>query len=153
VWRTPGGRCDHDRGSRLSNDGLWLPRPIFEAPQPPARTSRSSRDDGRTFDTQISIGTPHLSNPESGEKHQTGSIYIRELVATQEFELAENCGVVLCVDRLQGVVDMNSMPGFRSVPDAPGVLAEYFYRAAQRVTRGDLVATRRTCLPMREAES
>jgi len=43
-----------------------------------------------------------LSNPESGEKHQTGSIYIRELVATQEFELAENCGVVLCVDRLQG---------------------------------------------------
>src|SRR5205807_6393334 len=38
------------------------------------------------------------------------------------------------------VVDMCSMPGFRGVPDAPGVLAEYFYRAAQRATQGDLMA-------------
>ena len=38
------------------------------------------------------------------------------------------------------VVDMCSIPGFRGVPDAPGVLAEYFYRAAERATRGNLVA-------------
>jgi ribosomal protein S6--L-glutamate ligase len=38
------------------------------------------------------------------------------------------------------VVDMCSMPGFRGVPNAPGVLAEYFYRAAEHATRGDLVA-------------
>ncbi|TMA33695.1 MAG: ATP-grasp domain-containing protein [Deltaproteobacteria bacterium] len=51
------------------------------------------------------------------------------------------------------VVDMCSMPGFRGVPDAPGVLADYFYRAAQRATQGDLMATRRTRLPARDAAS
>src|SRR5207245_1605288 len=38
------------------------------------------------------------------------------------------------------VVDVCSIPGFKGVPDAPRVLAEYFYRAAERATRGDLVA-------------
>ena len=38
------------------------------------------------------------------------------------------------------VVDMCSIPGFKGVPDAPRVLAEYFYRAAERATRADRVA-------------
>ena len=38
------------------------------------------------------------------------------------------------------VVDMCSMPGFKGVPDGPALLADYFYRAAERATRGDPVA-------------
>jgi len=38
------------------------------------------------------------------------------------------------------VVDMCSIPGFKGVPDAPAMLAEYFYRAAERAARGDVVA-------------
>ena len=35
------------------------------------------------------------------------------------------------------VVDMCSIPGFKGVPDAPRVLAEYFLRAAGRAMRGE----------------
>ena len=35
------------------------------------------------------------------------------------------------------VVDMCSIPGFKGVPDAPRVLAEYFLRAAERAMRGE----------------
>jgi ribosomal protein S6--L-glutamate ligase len=35
------------------------------------------------------------------------------------------------------VVDMNSIPGFKGVPDAPLRLAKYFYAAAERVVRGE----------------
>jgi ribosomal protein S6--L-glutamate ligase len=38
------------------------------------------------------------------------------------------------------VVDMCSIPGFKGVADAPRLLAEYFHRAAERASRGDLVA-------------
>src|SRR3989454_262020 len=34
------------------------------------------------------------------------------------------------------VVDMNSFPGFKSVPDAPLRLAKYLYAAAERAARG-----------------
>jgi len=36
------------------------------------------------------------------------------------------------------VVDMCSIPGFKGVPDAIGLLAQYFYRAAERAARGEL---------------
>ena len=35
------------------------------------------------------------------------------------------------------VVDMCSIPGFKGVPDAPRLLAEYFCRAAEYAARGD----------------
>ena len=65
-------------------------------------------------------------------------------------DIAARCGWAFGID-LYGVdivesegtpyvVDMCSIPGFKGVPDAPRVLAEYFYRAAERATRGDLVA-------------
>src|SRR5438477_8871031 len=38
------------------------------------------------------------------------------------------------------VVDMCSIPGFKGVPDAPRVLAEYFHTAAERAVRGELAA-------------
>ena len=38
------------------------------------------------------------------------------------------------------VVDMCSIPGFKGVPDAPRVLAEYFHGAAERAMRGELAA-------------
>ena len=37
------------------------------------------------------------------------------------------------------VVDMNSIPGFKGVPDAPLRVARYLYAAAERAARGDLV--------------
>src|SRR5436189_4079947 len=65
-------------------------------------------------------------------------------------DLALRCGRAFGID-LYGVdiiesegkpygVDMCSIPGFKGVPDAPAILAEYFYRAAERARRGDLVA-------------
>ncbi|PYX99636.1 MAG: hypothetical protein DMG64_15805 [Acidobacteria bacterium] len=36
------------------------------------------------------------------------------------------------------VVDMCSIPGFKGVPDAPHLLAQYFYAAAERAARGEL---------------
>ena len=65
-------------------------------------------------------------------------------------DLALRCGRAFGID-LYGVdiiesegkpyvVDMCSIPGFKGVPDAPALLAEYFYRAAERARRGDLVA-------------
>ena len=35
------------------------------------------------------------------------------------------------------VVDMCSIPGFKGVPDAPRLLAQYFYAAAERAARGE----------------
>ncbi|HEV2669974.1 MAG TPA: hypothetical protein VGU74_02695 [Gemmatimonadales bacterium] len=35
------------------------------------------------------------------------------------------------------VVDMSSIPGYKGVPDAPRLLAEYFYAAAERAARGE----------------
>jgi ribosomal protein S6--L-glutamate ligase len=35
------------------------------------------------------------------------------------------------------VVDMCSIPGFKGVPDAPQLLAQYFYAAAERAARGE----------------
>jgi ribosomal protein S6--L-glutamate ligase len=35
------------------------------------------------------------------------------------------------------VVDMNSIPGFKGVPDAPLRVARYLYSAAERTTRGE----------------
>src|SRR2546425_7123089 len=37
------------------------------------------------------------------------------------------------------VVDMCSVPGFKGVPDAPRLLAQYFYAAAERAARGQPV--------------
>ncbi|HEV2751894.1 MAG TPA: hypothetical protein VGV12_15340 [Gemmatimonadales bacterium] len=37
------------------------------------------------------------------------------------------------------VVDMSSIPGYKGVPDAPRLLAEYFYAAAERAARGEPV--------------
>ena len=65
-------------------------------------------------------------------------------------DIAARCGWAFGID-LYGVdivesegtpyvVDMCSIPGFKGVPDAPRVLAEYFYRAAERATRADRVA-------------
>src|SRR5438270_482073 len=62
-------------------------------------------------------------------------------------ELAVNCGGAFGID-LYGVdiiesegtpyvVDMCSIPGFKGVPDAPQLLAQYFYRAAERAARGE----------------
>ena len=61
-------------------------------------------------------------------------------------EIARRCGQAFGID-LYGVdiiesdgtpyvVDMNSIPGFKSVPDAPLRLAKYFYAAAERASRG-----------------
>jgi ribosomal protein S6--L-glutamate ligase len=67
---------------------------------------------------------------------------------TQELsEIAFRCGRAFGID-LYGVdivesegtpyvVDMCSIPGFKGVPDAPGLLVEYFLRAAERVVRGE----------------
>jgi len=62
-------------------------------------------------------------------------------------ELAANCGSAFGID-LYGVdiiesegtpyvVDMCSIPGFKGVPDAPQLLAQYFYAAAERAARGE----------------
>src|SRR5436190_8991697 len=61
-------------------------------------------------------------------------------------EIARRCGQAFGID-LFGVdiiesdgtpyvVDVNSIPGFKSVPDAPMRLAKYFYAAAERASRG-----------------
>jgi ribosomal protein S6--L-glutamate ligase len=61
-------------------------------------------------------------------------------------EIASRCGRAFGID-LYGVdiiesggmpyvVDMNSIPGFKSVPDAPLRLARYFYAAAERAAKG-----------------
>jgi len=34
-------------------------------------------------------------------------------------------------------VDMCSIPGFKGVPDAPQLLAQYFYATAERAARGE----------------
>src|SRR6266571_652352 len=65
-------------------------------------------------------------------------------------DLALRCGRAFGID-LYGVdiiesegmpyvVDMCSIPGFKGVPDAPRVLADYFHRAAERAMRGELMA-------------
>src|SRR5256885_8548791 len=62
-------------------------------------------------------------------------------------ELALGCGRAFGID-LYGVdiiesegapyvVDMCSIPGFKGVPDAPQLLAQYFYLAAERAARGE----------------
>jgi ribosomal protein S6--L-glutamate ligase len=62
-------------------------------------------------------------------------------------EIAGKCGRAFGID-LYGVdiiesegtpyvVDMCSIPGFKGVPDAPQLLARYFYEAAERVARGE----------------
>ncbi len=62
-------------------------------------------------------------------------------------EIASRCGRAFGID-LYGVdivesegkplvVDMNSMPGFKGVPDAPAHLAAYFYTASERAARGE----------------
>jgi len=62
-------------------------------------------------------------------------------------ELALSCGRAFGID-LYGVdiiesegtpyvVDMCSIPGFKGVPDAPQLLAQYFYTAAVRAARGE----------------
>ena len=61
-------------------------------------------------------------------------------------EIVRRCGQAFGID-LYGVdiiesdgkpyvVDMNSIPGFKSVPDAPQRLARYFYAAAERAAQG-----------------
>jgi ribosomal protein S6--L-glutamate ligase len=65
-------------------------------------------------------------------------------------EVALRCGRAFGID-LYGVdiiesegkpyvVDMCSIPGFKGVPDAPRLLAQYFYAAAERAARGQPVA-------------
>jgi ribosomal protein S6--L-glutamate ligase len=62
-------------------------------------------------------------------------------------EIALRCGWAFGID-LYGVdiiesegkpyvVDIDSIPGFGGIPDAPSHLAAYLYRAAERVARGD----------------
>lgn len=62
-------------------------------------------------------------------------------------EIAVKCGHAFGID-LYGVdiiesegtpyvVDMCSIPGFKGVPDAPQLLAQYFCKAAQRAARGE----------------
>ena len=63
-------------------------------------------------------------------------------------DIAVRCGEAFGVDLygvdiIEGggmpyVVDMCSIPGFKGVPDAIGLLAQYFYRAAERAARGEL---------------
>ena len=66
--------------------------------------------------------------------------------ASELCEIARRCGQAFGID-LYGVdiiesdgtpyvVDMNSFPGFKSVPDAPLRLAKYLYAAAERAARG-----------------
>jgi len=62
-------------------------------------------------------------------------------------ELAASCGRAFGID-LYGVdiiesegtpyvVDMCSIPGFKGVPDAPRLLVQYFFAAAERATQGE----------------
>ena len=61
-------------------------------------------------------------------------------------DIAQRCGRAFDID-LYGVdviesdgktyvVDMDSIPGYKGVPDAPGLLARYFYAAAERAAQG-----------------
>jgi ribosomal protein S6--L-glutamate ligase len=62
-------------------------------------------------------------------------------------EIAERCGRAFGIDLFgvdiiesEGVpyvVDMCSIPGFKGVPDAPRLLAQYFYTAAEQAARGE----------------
>ena len=62
-------------------------------------------------------------------------------------EIALRCGRAFGIDLFGAdviesdgrpyVVDMDSIPGFKGVPDAPRLLARYFYAAAERVARGE----------------
>jgi len=67
-------------------------------------------------------------------------------------DIAERCGRAFGID-LYGVdiiesegtpyvVDMCSIPGFKGVPDAVGLLTQYFYAAAERAARGELLSHR-----------
>jgi len=63
-------------------------------------------------------------------------------------EIALRCGRAFGIDLFgvdiiesEGVpyvVDMCSIPGFKGVPDAPRLLAQYFYTAAERAARGEV---------------
>src|SRR5437762_8540135 len=68
-------------------------------------------------------------------------------LSPQLVDIARRCGAAFGIDLFSVdiaesagqtyVVDMSSVPGFKGVPDAPRLLAEYIYAAAQRVARGD----------------
>lgn len=65
-------------------------------------------------------------------------------------EIALRCGRAFGIDLFgvdiiesegrRYVVDMSSIPGFKGVPDAPQLLADYFYTAAARAARGHAAA-------------
>jgi ribosomal protein S6--L-glutamate ligase len=82
--------------------------------------------------------------PRSTEKEKYGEPFT---LTPQLCDIAVRCGQAFGID-LYGVdiiesegrpyvVDMCSIPGFKGVPDATRLLAEYFYRAAERARRGE----------------
>ena len=83
--------------------------------------------------------------PRHTEEEKRGELFT---VSPELREVALRCGRAFAID-LYGVdiiesegkpyvVDMCSIPGFKGVPDAPQLLAQYFCAAAERAARGDL---------------
>src|SRR5437016_1468860 len=83
--------------------------------------------------------------PRHTEEEKRGELFT---VSPEMREVALRCGRAFGID-LYGVdiiesegkpyvVDMCSIPGFKGVPDAPQLLAQYFCAAAERAARGDL---------------
>src|SRR5881396_108551 len=82
--------------------------------------------------------------PRRTEEEKQGELF---MLSPELREITLQCGRAFGID-LYGVdiiesegtpyvVDMCSIPGFKGVPDAPRVLAEYFLRAAGRAMRGE----------------
>jgi ribosomal protein S6--L-glutamate ligase len=81
--------------------------------------------------------------PARTEEEKHGEPFIP---TNEQREIALRCGHAFGID-LYGVdliesdgrsyvVDMSSIPGFKGVPDAPALLADYFRQAAERASRG-----------------
>jgi ribosomal protein S6--L-glutamate ligase len=85
--------------------------------------------------------------PRSTEEEKYGEPFT---LSPELHDIAARCGQAFGID-LYGVdiiesegrpfvVDVCSIPGFKGVPDATRLLAEYFYRAAERAARGEPIA-------------
>ena len=82
--------------------------------------------------------------PRRTEEEKQGELF---MLSPELREITLQCGRAFGID-LYGVdiiesegtpyvVDMCSIPGFKGVPDAPRLLAQYFYAAAERAARGE----------------
>ena len=119
------------------------------APEPPVMAQRYHPPEGR--DEKIYVIGERVFGvkktfPARTEEEKHGEPF----TPTDEHrDIALRCGRVFGIDlfgvdfiRSEGklyVVDMSSIPGFKGVPNAPTLLADYLYAAAERAAHGEAV--------------